>query len=478
MLLAALVGAPSAPAAPIGYPVLDEAPGAVERGDTVSITFDAGPASECALGFRGPDDLATAPLSQSGTGGEQRVGWRVPPRAARGRWHGELTCSGPPETAGVTEFSVRLVGRSRDGRHATLVQRGSVQWRSLAPPSETAADPVAGTPAGGDLAGTYPDPVIRPHAITAAMLSSEGTKPGQILLSDGGAVSWAFPPFQPRLERTFVVSGSDLPAVNGARLVETLEGIDAGPTNPALMLLEPGIYDVGSDGVAMKPFVDIEGSGEGVTRIIGPAHADPEAGTVLGADDAELRLLSVESTGGGPIATAIRNSGASPTLSNVTAAAYGSPTAKAIVSSGGAAPLIRDSTVRVAGDPAGAATGIESSAAPARLERVDVEVSGAMVSLGVNVSASTPLRILDSAISASAAAGEPSTALRVVDASIVLVDRSRLTGDNAVDGKSNSQVRIGASQLEGTATFTPSSSSSRCVFSYSAAYTPLSAGCG
>ena len=51
--------------------------------------------------------------------------------------------------------------------------------------------------------------------------------------------------------------------------------------NPALIKLEPGIYDCGGTSVIMKPFVDIEGSGQKTTLIRGSVNS-PMTGTTFG----------------------------------------------------------------------------------------------------------------------------------------------------------------------------------------------------
>ena len=53
---------------------------------------------------------------------------------------------------------------------------------------------------------------------------------------------------------------------NGAALLAALSGISgASATNPYLLKIEPGVYDMGSNGLSLLPYVDVEGSGEGVT---------------------------------------------------------------------------------------------------------------------------------------------------------------------------------------------------------------------
>lgn len=93
---------------------------------------------------------------------------------------------------------------------------------------------------------------------------------------------------------------------------------DASQANPYLVLVGPGIY---TEQVAMKSWVDIQGSGQGVTEITW-AGGDLANQTLLGANQAELRHLSVENTGAGEDNPwAIVNQGTSPTITQVTARA-------------------------------------------------------------------------------------------------------------------------------------------------------------
>jgi hypothetical protein len=89
----------------------------------------------------------------------------------------------------------------------------------------------------------------------------------------------------------------------------------ASAANPFLVLVGPGVF---TERVAMKPFVDVHGAGEGVTRISQSGSTDPDFGTVAGADDAELRFLTVENKGGSSGVIGVYNDGTSPRLVHVT----------------------------------------------------------------------------------------------------------------------------------------------------------------
>jgi hypothetical protein len=65
---------------------------------------------------------------------------------------------------------------------------------------------------------------------------------------------------------------------------------DASATNPYLVKIMPGFYDIGDKTISMKSYVDIEGSGENVTTIYGTHFL-----LVAGASNTEIRSLTVNS---------------------------------------------------------------------------------------------------------------------------------------------------------------------------------------
>jgi hypothetical protein len=79
-----------------------------------------------------------------------------------------------------------------------------------------------------------------------------------------------------------------------------------------LVKILPGVYDIGSNTLGVVPYVDIEGSGENVTKIRGRGSLG-----VIGASFTEIRFLTVEHAGGVEISKAIVG-GPSQKLTNVT----------------------------------------------------------------------------------------------------------------------------------------------------------------
>lgn len=99
-------------------------------------------------------------------------------------------------------------------------------------------------------------------------------------------------------------------------------------TNPCLLKIAPGVYDLGGTSLFAEEFVDIEGSGENVTILRGDITTDglllPLQGVVAGASNAELRFLTViNAATSGSNAVAISYDHTTPKLLHVTARASG-----------------------------------------------------------------------------------------------------------------------------------------------------------
>jgi hypothetical protein len=208
----------------------------------------------------------------------------------------------------------------------------------------------------------------------------------------------------------------DSPTTAGTALLNTINGItDNSATNPYLIKLAPGIYDIGTARLLMKEYVDLEGSGPNVTVITGTVSNGsfpPTSGVVNGASNAEIRFLTVENTGSGTYSVALLNNSASPAVTNVTATASGSSnvvtyavfnysssptitnvTANASGTTGtiygvvnnSSSPVMNNVTVTVSGGTGTAVFGISSafSSSPI-MNNVTIEVSGGTSVFGVS----------------------------------------------------------------------------------------------
>jgi hypothetical protein len=190
--------------------------------------------------------------------------------------------------------------------------------------------------------------------------------------------------------RTIVVSPAGTATENGTALLDALAGItDASGANPYLIKLEPGVYDLGTSTLQMKEHVDIEGSGEWVTKITAAGSASLNTGTVKGSDMAELRFLGVWNSGGNTYAAAIFNDHTSPRLTHVTAYASGGTSNYGVYNSY-ATPTMTDMTAHAIGGTN--CTGVVNYHSTPTMVRVNVEIKGGTGNnYGVFNSSSSPL---------------------------------------------------------------------------------------
>lgn len=166
--------------------------------------------------------------------------------------------------------------------------------------------------------------------------------------------------YQPVYRRTVVVgpvgNGSDQVA-NGQALRAALEGInDASESSPYLLKIEPGTYKVIDQSnnltpLYVKPYIEIEGSGESVTKITSVGGDTGDLATVIPTGKGQIRFLTIENTGDGKnYAQAIYCSSGDVNLVHVTAiAASATEGSRAIYIEGGESIVLRHVTAKCDG---------------------------------------------------------------------------------------------------------------------------------
>lgn len=301
--------------------------------------------------------------------------------------------------------------------------------------------------------------------------------------------------------RIRVVPPGDTPLIGGENLRKALQSIvKVSAEEPWLVFVEPGVYDLGPQGLQLRPYIHLQGAGQHLT-VLRSRAAGP---TVVAADHTELRSLTVEHVGGSGDAVALSHpsslfrarevvavarEGSTRTVGILSSAGPGSGgfervQASATASRGETVGFFCDGcTVKVSGSTflaqggdramgvavrrgtvelwdssasgQGGTEALGVDAEGSRLVLVRAEVSGAegTVSVGVRL-ASTPASVRDSTLSGSGPSGRQARALEVLrsDSAPQLVDvqRSTLSGSTqtlrTAEGYS---IRIAASQLRG-----------------------------
>ncbi|HEX8681847.1 MAG TPA: pectinesterase family protein [Ardenticatenaceae bacterium] len=144
-------------------------------------------------------------------------------------------------------------------------------------------------------------------------------------------------------------SGGDFTSVQAALVSIT----DASVSKPYLIKVAPGIY---TERVSLKPFVAVEGAGEEKTVIrwtggTQEAMTVPTSATMVGAPNAEVRHLTVESDASGTTnnhAIALWNA-SSPKLLHVTLRATGGAKSYGIFNNTSASPAMDNLTITASG---------------------------------------------------------------------------------------------------------------------------------
>lgn len=133
---------------------------------------------------------------------------------------------------------------------------------------------------------------------------------------------------------------------SGNALLAAYNGVaGANAANRWLVKVEPGVFDLGTQMLQMKPYVDLEGSGRGMTKIRGAGHDSYLGATILLSDHSELRDAWAVNYGGDAYAIPIllaSSSAASPRVTNVTTEGWGAPAAYGvrIASAYGSTPIV------------------------------------------------------------------------------------------------------------------------------------------
>lgn len=299
---------------------------------------------------------------------------------------------------------------------------------------------------------------------------------------------------------TVIVHPDKDPLVAGENLLRAVAAISSpSAANPYLVKVEPGVYDLGTGSLLMRPYVDVEGSGEGVTTITSTVATG--FGTVVGTDNSELRFLTVKNTGeagqqvvglfsdrtsprythvralvsGGAENQAIHISNGAPVLDYVTASASGGGTAIGVANFNGAL-TVSNSTFGAA-DAAGANTGLLTTfGGTLRATNSTMTGSGGEIASGLKTNNGVHT-LANMTLSGSGA----TTSYGIYNGwrsatPTVNVHQSRISGGTNSIYSFGGTIKVGASQLTGSAGIN-NHGSVLCATSYNENYSPLSPAC-
>lgn len=224
-------------------------------------------------------------------------------------------------------------------------------------------------------------------------------------------------------------------------------------TNPYVIRIGPGTYDLGSSQLVMREWVDIKG-GTGsreatvLTGTVSAGSIGTAAALVVGADNAELSGLTVNNNGGGTVSIAIANSGTSPKIRSSRAIASGSSTNLGIWNSS-AGPTISGCLARAFGGITN--YGIYDTNSTTSIKRTSARTTGGTNNNAVYVTG-TSQTILEN-VNAEASGGSGTNyAVNAFSTAITTILFSTLDGTtNSILTSATATVNVSSSWLDGTA---------------------------
>lgn len=250
--------------------------------------------------------------------------------------------------------------------------------------------------------------------------------------------------------RIKIVTPQDTPLNSGLALRHVFEELgQASAESPWVIHVEPGVYDLGSAALELKPFVDIQGSGERLTTL------RFSGASVVGANDSELRALTVESEApGANEVIAIRNGQPRFRIRDVTAMARGGLTTIAFRDQAVGATVERLRAVAISNDKTSNTIGYQCMGCASELIGVVAEARGGNRTYGVDLNLSglrpsdgTPL-LRDVTASGTGATVNHGISVSSGTASLVRV-RAKASGSTATGLLvSSAEVAVMESQIE------------------------------
>ena len=267
---------------------------------------------------------------------------------------------------------------------------------------------------------------IQDNSLSVSKLTITGqVQDGHMLVADGSNLKWQA---YDKLDRILTVgSGGQYETISSALSAIT----DNADTNRYLIKVGPGIF---MEQITLKPYVDIEGSGENQTIIMfsgGNTHpgADSSSATVLGNNDCEIRFLTIVSqSSSGNFAVGVYNDNTSPLFQHVTIKAIGATENIAIYNVNDAAPQLLYSTITAQSGTK--AIGIQNISANIQVRDTVISCEASTSSVGILHAGNDILKteIEQSQISAvSQPPKEPEQAVQVSSGKIWIIG-SRLEG--------------------------------------------------
>ncbi|MEM7194127.1 MAG: hypothetical protein AAF402_04195 [Pseudomonadota bacterium] len=171
---------------------------------------------------------------------------------------------------------------------------------------------------------------------------------------------------------------------------DALESIDeAGESNPHLIFVAPGVYDISNNQLSMKEHVNITGSGKNITKIIGSVGSSSQDGSgalLVGADNTHLQHLTLENQDSTSSQVwGVANNGVTFAMTSVRVRIVDGSGNDFGIHNMSSNLILKDVDAFVDGSTVGQMRILLDSGSRAKLDHSTVSVTGGSVDWGVNV---------------------------------------------------------------------------------------------
>src|SRR3990170_4328776 len=308
------------------------------------------------------------------------------------------------------------------------------------------------------LDGQVTAPKIADGAVTDAKITGPistsklnvGTTPGTVAAGDHNHDSL----YQKKYANVIVVAKAGGDYTDPVTAMNNLSAWCGTPsaTNPCLLKIMPGVYNIGANSLQMQSYVDIEGSGENTTKISGSISSPyfpPTQGVITASaptSNAELRFLTVENIDSwGGVNVAIYNNAVALKITNVTAttALYGSSNYG--VENVASSSMTMANVTATASGPSGSNYGINNNFDSSLIMTNSTVTAwgGSVYNIGIYNITNSSLTIVNSTVTASDGVQSYSLTTKI-DHSVIIGTRYTIT-----TGYTGSVIYVGNTRLEG-----------------------------
>ncbi|ACM22132.1 hypothetical protein Geob_3794 [Geotalea daltonii FRC-32] len=244
----------------------------------------------------------------------------------------------------------------------------------------------------------------------------------------------------------------------------------ASATNPYVLKIMPGVYDIGDNYLRLRPYIEIEGSGEKVTTITGNAGAGNCV--VNAANNSGIRNITIQSTAyAGAASCTLLSLASNFAISNATLVSTGAASYHRTISAGGASASMSLTHATIISDGGGGSESMSIYNEGSKVTIVDssIQSSSSSAASGIVNAYGATVDITNTKIVANDGVATGSGVSSWDAGSSITIKGSTISGTSNKGIDSTGNVTIAHSQVTGPI----STSGAKCIGVYNTNLAPV-----